>query len=307
LAGRLGSPAEPAKHAANQQDGGVIDSPANAHIKAALRLRDRRERETTGMTLVDGGRESLRAIDAGAHIETAFVCRERLGTPDAAAAATRLEDQAAAVVDVSPRAFERLAYGDRADGVILVVKVRSTTLGSLHLPKDSLVIVTEDVEKPGNVGAILRSADGAGAAAVIAVGGTDLFNPNVIRASVGTVFAVPVAAASADETAAWLRGRDLRVVASVVDAPRLHVEADLRGPLAIVLGSEASGLSPAWRTPDVEAVRLPMEGVADSLNVSAAAAVLLYEAWRQRRAPVPPSGSPTAPPSTSGTAARESG
>ena len=142
--------------------------------------------------------------------------------------------------------------------------------------------MTEDVEKPGNVGAIIRSADAVGADAVIAVGSTDLFNPNVIRASVGTVFSMPVVAASAGDTAAWLRGRNVRIVASIVDAGRLHVEADLRGPLAIVLGSEATGLSDAWRTPDVEAVRLPMAGVADSLNVSIAAAVLLYEAWRQR-------------------------
>jgi TrmH family RNA methyltransferase len=119
---------------------------------------------------------------------------------------------------------------------------------------------------------------------VIAVGGTDLFNPNVIRASVGTVFSMPVAAASASDAAAWLHARGIRIVASRVDATRLHIEADLRGPVAIVLGNEATGLSDAWRSPDVEAIRLPMTGIADSLNVSAAAAVLLYEAWRQRHA-----------------------
>jgi TrmH family RNA methyltransferase len=143
--------------------------------------------------------------------------------------------------------------------------------------------VSEDVEKPGNVGAILRSADAVGADAVITAGGTDLFNPNVIRASVGTVFSVPVASGSAADVAAWLRQRDIRIVASRVDAAALHVEANLTGPLAIILGSEANGLSDAWRGADVEGVRLPMLGGADSLNVSAAAAVLLYEAWRQRR------------------------
>jgi TrmH family RNA methyltransferase len=146
------------------------------------------------------------------------------------------------------------------------------------------VVVTEDVEKPGNVGAILRSADAVGADAVIAAGGTDLFNPNVIRASVGTVFSVPVASAPAGDVAAWLRARGIRIVASRVDAAALHVESDLTGPLAIVLGSEAVGLSDAWRGADIDGVRLPMLGTADSLNVSAAAAVLLYEAWRQRRA-----------------------
>jgi RNA methyltransferase, TrmH family len=167
-----------------------------------------------------------------------------------------------------------------------VVRAPRAELADLQLPADPLVVVTEDVEKPGNVGAILRSADAVGADAVIAVGGTDLFNPNVIRASVGTVFSVPAATASAEEAIAWLRGRGVRIVTALVDAQRLHVEANLRGPLAIVLGSESRGLSDSWRGPDVEAVRLPMAGVADSLNVSVAAAVLLYEAWRQRHGPV---------------------
>ncbi len=270
----------------------AIESPSNPRIKAALRLRERRERESTGLTLVDGGREALRAIEAGAVVESAFVCPPLLATVEARRVAEKLgqsfEPYGASidVFEVSERAFERLAYGDRADGVVLVVRSPRASLDDIELPPAPLVVVTEDVEKPGNVGAILRSADAVGAAAVIAVGGTDLFNPNVIRASVGTVFTVPVAAASASEAAGWLRTRGLRILASRVDADRLHVEADLRGPVAIVLGSEATGLSDAWRAPDVEAIRLPMTGVADSLNVSAAAAVLLYEAWRQRHARV---------------------
>ena len=267
----------------------VIESPANPRIKAALRLRERRERESTGLTLVDGGREALRAMEAGAVIESAFICPPLLATREAQRVAEKLTQSfgpfGASIesTEVGGRAFGRLAYGDRADGVVLVVRVPPTGLDGLQLPKAPLVVVTEDVEKPGNVGAILRSADAVGADAVIAVGGTDLFNPNVIRASVGTVFTVPVAAASAQDAARWLREREVRLVASLVDAARLHVEVDLRGPVAIVLGSEASGLSEAWRGSDVESVRLPMAGVADSLNVSVAAAVLLYEAWRQRR------------------------
>ena len=257
-----------------------------------MRLRERRERDSSGLTLVDGGRESLRAMEAGAVVESAFVCPPLLATPEAKRVAEKLRQSfgpfgaAIEYAEVSERAFERLAYGDRSDGVILVVRVPRTELSELQLAAEPLIVVTENVEKPGNVGAIIRSADAVGVDAVIAVGGTDLFNPNVIRASVGTVFSMPVAAASAADAAAWLRGREIRVVASIVDAERLHIEADLRGPLAIVLGSEATGLSDAWRTPDVEALRLPMAGVADSLNVSVAAAVLLYEAWRQRHSPV---------------------
>lgn len=262
-----------------------IESPANPRIRASLALRERRDRDRTGLTLVDGGREALRAIEAGATVETAYVCGPLLDSEDAVMAVAQLRERAIEVVDVAERAFARLAYGDRGDGIVLVVRAPSTDLATIRLggtDSDPLVIVTEDIEKPGNLGAILRSADGAGVAAVIAVGGTDLFNPNVIRASIGTVFSVPLAAAPAGAVLLWLREHGLRIAAAKVDAARLHTEADLTGPLAIVLGSESAGLTRAWDAPDVEAVRLPMLGAADSLNVSVAGAVLMYEARRQR-------------------------
>lgn len=270
----------------------VIDSPANPRLRTAQRLRDRHERDTTGRTLVDGARESLRAIEAGVDVVEAFVCPALVDSPEGKRAVELLWKRAATqpgvMVELSPRAFERLAFGDRADGIVLVVRTPSMRLEDLVLPASPLIVVTEDVEKPGNVGAILRSADGVGASAVIAVGGTDLYNPNVIRASVGTVFSVPVGTASAAAAVVdWLRAAGVRIVAARVDATELHVDADLTGPVAIALGSEANGLSDAWLAPDVVAVRLPMLGAADSLNVSAAAAVLLYEAWRQRRAATP--------------------
>jgi RNA methyltransferase, TrmH family len=271
----------------------IIESASNPRIKEAARLRERRERDATGLTIVDGGREALRAMEAGAVVESAFACRPIITTTEARRVWEKLTQDVGPfgapidVVEVGERAFAKLAYGDRSDGIVLVVRQPRRTLADLQLDGESpLVVVTEDVEKPGNVGAILRSADAVGADAVIASGGTDLFNPNVIRASVGTVFSVPVAAAPANEVVDWLSARGLRVVAARVDATRRHIDADLRGPLAIVLGSEAEGLSEAWRRAAVEAVRLPMEGIADSLNVSAAAAVLLYEAWRQRHAGV---------------------
>jgi RNA methyltransferase, TrmH family len=262
----------------------VIESSSNPRVRAAMALRERREREATGRTLVDGARESLRAIEAGVQVVETFVCRSMVVSDDARQAVQRIDRLSGAVrVELSGRAFERLAYGDRADGIVLVVSTPTTRLEDLRLPADPLVVVTEDVEKPGNVGAILRSADAVGASAVIAVGGTDLFNPNVIRASIGTIFSVPVATASAAEVIGWLTSAGIRIVASRVDASALHVDADLTGPVAIVLGSEAEGLSEVWRPPTIDGVRLPMLGSADSLNVSAAAAVLLYEAWRQRR------------------------
>jgi TrmH family RNA methyltransferase len=251
-----------------------------------MALRERRERDATGRTLVDGARESLRAIDAGVEVVEAFVCRSRVDSAEGRQALERIDRlPSAARVEVSERAFDRLAYGDRADGIVLVVATPSARLDDIRLPQNPLVVVTEDVEKPGNVGAILRSADAVGASAVIAVGGTDLFNPNVIRSSIGTIFSVPVATGSASEVIDWLTAQDVRIVASRVDAAAVHVDADLTGAVAIVLGSEADGLSEAWRSPAIEGVRLPMLGSADSLNVSAAAAVLLYEAWRQRGGP----------------------
>jgi TrmH family RNA methyltransferase len=267
----------------------TIESPANPRVKSALALRDRRGREAAGLTLVDGGRECLRAMNAGALVESAFVCRPLLASHDARRVVEKLEQPIdpfgaeVELIEVGERAFERIAFGDRADGVLLVVRIPERTLDDLVLPDDPLVVVTEDVEKPGNLGAILRTADAVAADAVIAAGGTDLYNPNVIRASIGTVFSLQVAAAPAAQVAAWLRSRGVRIVASRVDASRLHVEADLRGSVALVLGSEAEGLSDAWRGDHIEGIRLPMLGIADSLNVSAAAAVLLYEAWRQRR------------------------
>jgi TrmH family RNA methyltransferase len=177
--------------------------------------------------------------------------------------------------------------------VLAIVRTPATDLARLPVPSDPLILVAEDVEKPGNLGAILRSADGAGADAVIAASPrTDLFNPNTIRASLGTIFAVPLAAAPTDEVIAWLRQRGIRIVAARVDATRLATESDLTGPLAIAVGAEAEGLSSAWSAAGIEAVRLPMLGVADSLNVAAASAVLLYEARRQRGLPGPRSSLP---------------
>jgi RNA methyltransferase, TrmH family len=269
-----------------------IESPANPRIRAAAALRERRERDRSGLTLVDGLRESIRALEAGVATELALVCSTLLdgGADDGRdgdsgdRVRALLGERGTETVEVSERAFSRVAFGDRNDGIVLIVRAPTTDLAAIRFleGEDPLVVVTEDIEKPGNLGAILRSVDGAGASAVVAVGGTDLFNPNVIRASTGTVFSVPIAAAPAATVLHWLREHGLRIVAAKVDAARLHTDADLTGPLAIVLGNEATGLSDAWDTPDVESLRLPMLGIADSLNVSVAGAVVLYEARRQR-------------------------
>ena len=263
-----------------------ITSLTNPRVKATVRLRDRREREATGLTLVDGARELLRALDSGVTVEEAFTCAELVRSADAVAALRRLRGSGARCWEVSPAVFAKVAFGDRGEGVLAVVRSPATALDELRLPPDPLIVVAEDVEKPGNLGAILRSADGAGADALIAASPrTDLFNPNAIRASLGTIFAVPLAAAPTAQVLAWLRQHGIRILAARVDGSALATETDLTGPLAIAVGAEAEGLDPAWSAPDIKGIRLPMLGVADSLNVSAASAALLYEARRQRGVP----------------------
>jgi TrmH family RNA methyltransferase len=260
-----------------------LTSAANPRIKAARALRDRRERDRTGLTLVDGARELRRALDAGVTLDAAFVCEPLLAGPDARAVLDGLLAAAVPIYRVSERVLATLAFGERAEGLVAIAMIPSTTLDTLTLPDDPLIVVIEGVEKPGNVGAVLRSADGAGADAVIAASpGTDLFNPNAIRASAGTIWAVALASAPTPGVIGWLRAHGIRIVAARVDAPRPYTDTDLTGPVALVLGAEADGLTDAWTAPDVETVNLPMHGVADSLNVSVTCGVLLYEARRQR-------------------------
>lgn len=261
----------------------TITSTHNPHVKDAARLRERRQREKQGRILIEGAREVARAAAGGVEFIEAFVCEALATSPDARTAVDRLVTCGTRLLAVTPQVFAKLAFGDRAEGIIAVARTPRHALADLRLPEPPLVAVVEDIEKPGNLGAIMRTADAAGVSAVIAVGqGTDLYNPNVIRASLGTVFTLPVCAAKTDETLRFLRQRPFKIYAAQVDATALYAEVDFRGPAAIVLGSETTGLSSIWQAGDVIPVRLPMRGAADSLNVSAAAAALFYEALRQR-------------------------
>jgi TrmH family RNA methyltransferase len=261
----------------------TITSRSNARIKGAVALRDRAERDARGLTIVDGIRELARALDAGASVAEAFVCPRLVDTPEAASLLGSLRAADVPTTEVGEHVFARLAYGDRVEGIVGIVRVPAIGLDRLAIGPDALVVVLEGVEKPGNLGAVLRSADGAGADAVIVADpGTDPYNPNVIRASLGTVFSVPVAVASGSDIRDWLAAHAIRAIAARVDATLAYTSADMTGPTALILGSEARGLSDAWSGPEVTAVRVPMHGAADSLNVSVTAAILLYEARRQR-------------------------
>lgn len=260
-----------------------ITSRHNPRLKQAAKLRDSRERRRTGRLLVDGARETLRALAAGVEPVEAFVDESQPGERTAEALA-ELDRRGVEVISVASDVFAKLAYGARADGVVLVATAPVRGLVDLKLPANPLVAVLEGVEKPGNLGAILRTADGAGVdAVVVADPRIDLFNPNAIRASVGAVFREEIAVATSEEARAWLAEQRLPIYATRPEAEESYATADFTGGCAIVLGSEADGLAPEWDAL-AKGVSLPMHGVADSLNVSAAAAVLLYEARRQRDA-----------------------
>jgi TrmH family RNA methyltransferase len=267
----------------------VITSAANPRIRAALTLRERRGRSETGRLLVDGSREVLRALESGLTVREAFIATGP-HHPEAEAVVARLAAAGVPLVGVAGAAWSRLAYGERGSEIVAIVDAPPTDLGHLEalvaVRPDPLLIVVEDTEKPGNLGAIARSADGAGATALVVAfdrePAADPWNPNAVRASLGTVLSLPIGIAPTLTLLPWLRQCGIRIVAARVQAATDYREADLRGPVAIAVGSEAGGLGAEWLAADVLGVRLPMLGRADSLNVSAAAAVLLYEARRQR-------------------------
>ena len=189
----------------------------------------------------------------------------------------------AEVYTCSKTCFEKIAYKERPDGLLMVGPHVSIRLDDLKLPENALVIVTEAIEKPGNLGTILRSADAAKVAAVIVCDRTtDIHNPNVVRASTGTMFSVPIVEATSDEALAWLKARNFKILAATPHAEKLHFEVPLTGNVAIALGAEQYGLTAKWMDGAELRVRIPMLGLADSLNVSAAATILVYEAVRQR-------------------------
>jgi len=261
----------------------VITSTHNPRVKGLLALRRRPERERTGLLLVEGHDELAIALASGARPVELYHCPVLVHSGDAPEVLGRAEAAGAQVVELSESVFERVAYRQAPDGWLAVFPALATGLDRLRVPPGGVVLVCESVEKPGNLGAMLRTADAAGLDAVIASpAATDWGNPNVVRASKGALFTVPVAEAGHDELVAWLRERGLAIVTARPDAPTPFTAADLSGGVAIVVGAESGRLSEAWSSAaDVE-VRIPMFGAVNSLNVAASAALIVYEALRQR-------------------------
>ncbi len=263
----------------------LIESPQNPRVKTAVRLRKAKNRQAAGTTLVEGCREIQRAVQSGWRFTELYCCPELYLDLHAGELVSEIAQDGTPVFHCSEAAFRKMSYRDTPDGLMALSPLVGKTLDELVLPENPLLLVAEDLEKPGNLGTILRTADATGVDAVITCDHkTDLNNPNVIRASIGTIFFLPVAEASTEETLAWLAARGIQSVAAVPGAECEYTEADLRGGTAIVVGAEDEGLSPRWMEAADLRVGIPMLGKNDSLNVSTAAAILLYEAVRQRRA-----------------------
>ncbi len=267
----------------------LITSPANPRLKALSALRRRRTREQEGRTLVEGYDELGLALDAGVVPSALFYCPELMGdqarADDLVGRVGRLGTE---LVQLSRAAFEKAAYREGPDGFLAVVATIERRCADLDVPADPLVLVCQGVEKPGNLGAMLRTADAAGVDAVVAADPvTDWGNPNTVRASKGTVFSVPVASDSTQVTLDWLRAHGIPLVAATPDTETEHTQVDYRGPVAVAVGTEKEGLTPEALEAADHRVRIPMVGRANSLNVATSAAIIVYEAVRQRSADGP--------------------
>lgn len=266
-----------------------ISSLQNSRVKRLVALQQKSsERRKQGVFVVEGCRELQHCIEAGLDIVTIYYC-EPLLTPEGQETIQKLPSffrgrDGGEAFSVSSAVYEKIAYRGTTEGLIAEVRTRNLTLTDLNLPESPLLIILESVEKPGNLGAILRSADAGGADAVIVCDPlTDLYNPNLIRSSIGGIFSVPCVACSTDECIAFLKGKGIQILTAQLQDSHLYYDTDMTCPTAIVMGTEATGLTTPWRKAADAHIRIPMLGKLDSLNVSVSAAILLYEAVRQRQ------------------------
>jgi TrmH family RNA methyltransferase len=258
----------------------VLSSIQNPKIKFLLQLQQKSsERRKAGLFIVEGRRELMHCLEAGFTLDSVFWCPE---------VETGVEPmpqlpEGVRLFEVTQAVYEKIAYRGSTEGVVAEVHARQLTLADLQLPSSPLVVVLERVEKPGNLGAVLRSADAAGIDAVIVCDPlTDLYNPNLIRSSVGAIFSVPCVACTSEECITFLKSHGIQILTAQLQDSSLYYDTGMCGPTAIVMGTEATGLTSQWREVADAHIRIPMLGNIDSLNVSVSAAILMYEAVRQR-------------------------
>ena len=254
-----------------------ISSLQNQKVKQLVLLQQKSsERRRTGLFVVEGVREMGHCMRAGYEIDSIYYCASLFPDLD-------LLQDIKNVYEVTQQVYEKIAYRGSTEGLLAVVKSKNHSLEGLNLPENPLIIILESVEKPGNLGAVLRSADAAGADAVIVCDPlTDLYNPNLIRASIGALFTVPTVAVSNAECITFLKERGIKILTAQLQDSEFYYDMDMTCGTAIVMGTEATGLTDEWRRAADAHIRIPMCGQLDSLNVSVSAAVLLFEAVRQR-------------------------
>ncbi len=265
----------------------LISSLQNTRIKELVKLAKRRDRDERRVTIVEGTREIGHALHAGIVPLEVYLCPELATGPANQPLIARCEELArqrqTSLVTVTPAVFAKIAYREESGGLLLVIPYVTQPLARLSVAHAPFFTVIEGVEKPGNLGAILRTADAAGVDGVIVcAGATDVHNPNVVRASLGALFTVPLAEARTDAVIQWLQQQQIQIVAASPEGTQDYIVPDYRAPVAVVMGSEAYGLAPVWLSAAQAVVRIPMHGAVDSLNLSAATAILLYEVVRQR-------------------------
>jgi RNA methyltransferase, TrmH family len=269
-----------------------ISSLQNQRVKQLVKLNHRQQRDSEQRALVEGVREVTQALNAGLLPYEAYICPALIESAEAGAlvaSLARLAEQGKMdLFEVTTAVFQKIAYRGDSGGILLVIPYWQRPLTHLSLSDNPFLVVIEAVEKPGNLGAILRTADAAGVDGLVvcehpADHATDIHNPNVIRASLGASFTVPTAVAETNQLIAWLSETKIPIVAATPTANMMYTEVDLTTAVAIVMGSEAHGLSDAWLRAAQQQVLIPMSGAVDSLNLSVATALLLYEVVRQRR------------------------
>ena len=255
----------------------IISSEQNIRIKNVVKLQEKsRERKKQGLFIIDGLREIKEALNGGIIIDELFVCPEIVGEDfnDFSDIKTSY---------VSEAVYNKISYKEKAAGVLAVARPKILELETLKLKTKPLIVILEAVEKPGNLGAIVRSAYAAGVdAIVINDEQTDIYNPNVVRASEGLIFRLPVIVASREETIKFIKAKEIKVFAAALIGAKNYIETDYKEASAILLGTEATGLSEAWLKAADEIIKIPMKPGIDSLNVSVSAAILIFEAWKQR-------------------------
>ena len=259
----------------------LISSLQNASVKNLVKLSKSRERKAQSLFLIEGARELSLALVGDYSIQEVYVCRELFLNSLYPDVLDSIDDDK--VIEITSKVFEKVAYRTASDGVIALARPKLHTLAEISLSDNPFVIILESVEKPGNLGAILRTADAAAVDAVIVCDPqTDVYNPNVIRSSVGGLFTVQTAVCTSQEAMRWLDDNRIASYAAELKAAEFYQDVDLRGPSAIVMGTEAEGLTDSWLNYATKRVKIPMQGKIDSLNVSVSTAVLTFEAMRQR-------------------------